>query len=169
MNGTVNGKASMPCELSIFRADMGLFGVNRSVEASVVLIIGVSRADESAVKRAALSGSIPMCKIPELTFPGTEPSLSWWETTALAADTPQSRVCIEIHGCTVRWLVRSPLSKAILVRSPAGSLTDFRMWESCWIMQLEGGFFRGMTGTYVSRLESPSLGTCCLALGQTTT
>ncbi|KAJ8897511.1 hypothetical protein PR048_002858 [Dryococelus australis] len=88
-----------------------------------------------------------------------------------------------------QWLGRSPPAKAIWVRSPAGSLPDFRMWESCWTILLAGGFSRGTpvspapafqrrsiqgshfmlcsgtTGTYGSQLESPSLGGCCLALG----
>ncbi|KAJ8881202.1 hypothetical protein PR048_017675 [Dryococelus australis] len=65
-----------------------------------------------------------------------------------------------------------------------GSLPDFRMWESCWTIPLAGGFSRGttvspalafqirsilgshfmscsrITGTFWSRLESPSLGGC---------
>ncbi|KAJ8872362.1 hypothetical protein PR048_025966 [Dryococelus australis] len=67
-------------------------------------------------------------------------------------------------------------------RSPAGSLPDLRMWESCWTMALAGGFSRvipassalafqhrsilgshfvscpGMTGTSGSQLENLSLG-----------
>ncbi|KAJ8872583.1 hypothetical protein PR048_026189 [Dryococelus australis] len=70
-----------------------------------------------------------------------------------------------------------------------GFTPDFRMWESFLTMSLAGGFSRGtpvfpalafqrhsilgshfmscpgMTGTYGSQLESPSLGECCLALG----
>ncbi|KAJ8889069.1 hypothetical protein PR048_008563 [Dryococelus australis] len=88
-----------------------------------------------------------------------------------------------------KWLGRSPPTTATRARYPAGSLPDFRMWESCWTMPLAGGFplrisvssalafqrrsilashfmsCSGMTGTYGSQLESPSLGDCCLALG----
>ncbi|KAJ8881410.1 hypothetical protein PR048_017891 [Dryococelus australis] len=80
------------------------------------------------------------------------------------------------------WLGRSPPTVATRARYPAGSLPDFRMWESCWTMPLAGGlswgtpasptlaFQRrsilgshfmscpGMTGTYGSQLESQSLG-----------
>ncbi|KAJ8897722.1 hypothetical protein PR048_003072 [Dryococelus australis] len=38
---------------------------------------------------------------------------------------------------------KSPTTKAIRVQSPAGSLSDFRMWESCRTMPLVGGFSRG--------------------------
>ncbi|KAJ8883192.1 hypothetical protein PR048_015032 [Dryococelus australis] len=79
-------------------------------------------------------------------------------------------------------LGRSPPTSAIQVRSPAGSLSDFCMWESCWTMSLAGVFSRGtpvypalacqrrsilgshfmpcpgMTGTYGSQLESPRYG-----------
>ncbi|KAJ8895593.1 hypothetical protein PR048_000929 [Dryococelus australis] len=82
-----------------------------------------------------------------------------------------------------------PKTAFFRARSPAGSLPDFRMWESCWAMPLAGGLSRGipvspalafqhcsilgshfmscsgMTDTYGSQLESPSLGECCLALG----
>ncbi|KAJ8875798.1 hypothetical protein PR048_023699 [Dryococelus australis] len=34
-------------------------------------------------------------------------------------------------------------AKANRVKSPAGSLPDFRMWESSWMMPLIGGFSRG--------------------------
>ncbi|KAJ8867893.1 hypothetical protein PR048_031698 [Dryococelus australis] len=36
-----------------------------------------------------------------------------------------------------------PPTKANRVQYPAGSLPDFRMWESCWTMPLVGGFSRG--------------------------
>ncbi|KAJ8893635.1 hypothetical protein PR048_006235 [Dryococelus australis] len=35
-----------------------------------------------------------------------------------------------------QWLGRSPPTAAIRARYPAGSLPDFRMWESCWTMPL---------------------------------
>ncbi|KAJ8873552.1 hypothetical protein PR048_024370 [Dryococelus australis] len=82
----------------------------------------------------------------------------------------------------------SPPTKAIRARSPAGPLPDPRMWESCWTMPLVAAlswgtpafpalaFQRhsilgphsmscsGMTGTYRSRLESPSFRGCCHAM-----
>ncbi|KAJ8894888.1 hypothetical protein PR048_000195 [Dryococelus australis] len=88
-----------------------------------------------------------------------------------------------------QWLAHSPPTKAIRVRSAAGSLPDFRMWESCWTTPLAGRVFSGCfryprpcipaplhprvsfhvmfrdDGTYGSQLESPSLGGRCLALG----
>ncbi|KAJ8866840.1 hypothetical protein PR048_032701 [Dryococelus australis] len=88
-----------------------------------------------------------------------------------------------------RWLAHAPPTKVIRVRSPAGSLLDFRMWELCWTMPLAGEFSRGttvspalafqhrsilgshfmscsgMTGTYGSLLERPSLRGCRLTLG----
>ncbi|KAJ8874114.1 hypothetical protein PR048_024955 [Dryococelus australis] len=84
------------------------------------------------------------------------------------------------------------VTRATRVRSPAGLLLDFRMWESCWTMPLAGGFslgasasptlafqrltilgshfmlFPSMTGTGGSQLESSSLGGCRLALGHFT-
>ncbi|KAJ8896909.1 hypothetical protein PR048_002255 [Dryococelus australis] len=88
-----------------------------------------------------------------------------------------------------QWLAHSPPTTVIWIRSPAGSLPDFRMWELCWTMPLAGVFSRGtpaspalafqrrsilgfhfmscpgMTGTYGYQLESPSLGERCLVLG----
>ncbi|KAJ8883480.1 hypothetical protein PR048_015324 [Dryococelus australis] len=87
-----------------------------------------------------------------------------------------------IGAAVAQWLAHSPPTTAIRVRSSVGSLPDFRMLESCWTMPLAGGFSRstpvspalafqrrsvigshfmscpGMTGTYGSQLESPSLG-----------
>ncbi|KAJ8865781.1 hypothetical protein PR048_033303 [Dryococelus australis] len=40
-------------------------------------------------------------------------------------------------------LACSPPTRANRVQSPAGSLPDFRKWESCWTMSLVGGFSRG--------------------------
>ncbi|KAJ8891882.1 hypothetical protein PR048_004437 [Dryococelus australis] len=84
-----------------------------------------------------------------------------------------------------QWLGRSLPTTAIRARSPAGSFPDPRMWESHWTMPIAGRLsrgspvspslafrcctprvsFPGMTGTYGSQLESPSLGECCLARG----
>ncbi|KAJ8894611.1 hypothetical protein PR048_007275 [Dryococelus australis] len=48
------------------------------------------------------------------------------------------------NGAAVaQWLGRSPSTMAIRVRSPAGSLPDFRTWVSCWKMPLAGGLSRG--------------------------
>ncbi|KAJ8894002.1 hypothetical protein PR048_006610 [Dryococelus australis] len=90
-------------------------------------------------------------------------------------------------AAVVQWLGRSPPTSAIRVRYPVGSLLD--LWGSCRTMQLAGGFSRnspvsstlifqrhpilgshftsclGMTGTYGSQLESPSLGECSFVLG----
>ncbi|KAJ8874329.1 hypothetical protein PR048_025175 [Dryococelus australis] len=96
---------------------------------------------------------------------------------------------IILKGAAVAQLLAySPPTKAIRARSPAGLLPDPRMWESCCTKPLAIGFSRatpaspalalqrrsipgshfmsssGMTGTYVSQLESSSLGGCCLAL-----
>ncbi|KAJ8895948.1 hypothetical protein PR048_001289 [Dryococelus australis] len=47
-----------------------------------------------------------------------------------------------VRGIAVaEWLADSPPAKANRVRSPARSLPDFRMWESC--RKLVGGFSRG--------------------------
>ncbi|KAJ8880084.1 hypothetical protein PR048_020707 [Dryococelus australis] len=40
-------------------------------------------------------------------------------------------------------LARSPPTKANRVQTPAGSLPDYRIWESCRTMPLVGGFSRG--------------------------
>ncbi|KAJ8879238.1 hypothetical protein PR048_019844 [Dryococelus australis] len=40
-------------------------------------------------------------------------------------------------------IARRPLTLTNQVRFPAGSLPDFRMWESCRTMPLVGGFYRG--------------------------
>ncbi|KAJ8874936.1 hypothetical protein PR048_022826 [Dryococelus australis] len=49
-----------------------------------------------------------------------------------------------IEEATVaQWLGRSSSNTEIRARSPAGSLPDFRMWESCWTMPLTTGFSRG--------------------------
>ncbi|KAJ8889184.1 hypothetical protein PR048_008678 [Dryococelus australis] len=43
-------------------------------------------------------------------------------------------------GATVTdRLACSPPTKANRVRTPAGPIPDFRMWESCWAMPLVGG------------------------------
>ncbi|KAJ8873699.1 hypothetical protein PR048_024531 [Dryococelus australis] len=41
------------------------------------------------------------------------------------------------------WLAFSPSTKANRFQSPAGSLPDFDVWESCRTMALVGGFYRG--------------------------
>ncbi|KAJ8875873.1 hypothetical protein PR048_023780 [Dryococelus australis] len=85
----------------------------------------------------------------------------------------------KIGAAVAQWLGLSPPTTAIRIQYPAGSLPDFRMWESCWTIPLAGGFSRGtpvspalafqrrsilgshfmscpvMTDTYGSRLESP--------------
>ncbi|KAJ8870346.1 hypothetical protein PR048_029367 [Dryococelus australis] len=74
------------------------------------------------------------------------------------------------------------VARGIRARCPAGSLPDFRVWESCWTMPLAGGSsrfprpcipaplhprvsFEAMFGDDVSQLESPSPGERCLVLG----
>ncbi|KAJ8869934.1 hypothetical protein PR048_028945 [Dryococelus australis] len=42
-----------------------------------------------------------------------------------------------------QWLEYSPLTKANLVRLPAGSPPDFHMWDSCRTIPLVGGLSRG--------------------------
>ncbi|KAJ8887545.1 hypothetical protein PR048_013761 [Dryococelus australis] len=47
-------------------------------------------------------------------------------------------------GATVeQWLDYSPPPKAKRVRFPAGSIPDFRMWESCRTILLVSGFSQG--------------------------
>ncbi|KAJ8888344.1 hypothetical protein PR048_007831 [Dryococelus australis] len=49
----------------------------------------------------------------------------------------------EISSFTHSCATINPPTKANRVRFPAGSLPDFRMWKSCRIMLLVGGFSRG--------------------------
>ncbi|KAJ8894022.1 hypothetical protein PR048_006632 [Dryococelus australis] len=49
-----------------------------------------------------------------------------------------------VGAAVAERLARSPPNKANRVRSPAGSLTDFRMWGSCRTMPLAGGFSRDL-------------------------
>ncbi|KAJ8875096.1 hypothetical protein PR048_022987 [Dryococelus australis] len=58
------------------------------------------------------------------------------------------RLRITLH-CSpyTRRLTYSPPTKANRVQSPAGSLPDFRKWESCRTMLLVGGFSRGSPGS----------------------
>ncbi|KAJ8893769.1 hypothetical protein PR048_006369 [Dryococelus australis] len=125
------------------------------------------------------SGKIITCENPGVTRQGIETASPWREASILTAQPPRLREL---------WLGCSPPTTLIRVRYPAGSLPDFRMWESCWTTPLAGGFSRdtsvfpalafqrrsilesrfmscpGMTDTYGSQLESTSLGECCLAL-----
>ncbi|KAJ8893000.1 hypothetical protein PR048_005581 [Dryococelus australis] len=48
-----------------------------------------------------------------------------------------------IGAAVVKWLDYSPPTLANRVRFLAGSLREFRVWESCQIMPLFGGFSRG--------------------------
>ncbi|KAJ8872776.1 hypothetical protein PR048_026392 [Dryococelus australis] len=50
---------------------------------------------------------------------------------------------IQLGAAVPQWLGRSPPTTAIRARFPADSLQDFRMWESCKVMPLAGGFSRG--------------------------
>ncbi|KAJ8883707.1 hypothetical protein PR048_015561 [Dryococelus australis] len=81
-----------------------------------------------------------------------------------------------IGAAVAKWLRRSPPTTAIRARSPAGSLPDSRMWESCWTMPLVGELPRGtpafpalalqrrfILGSHL--LSCPSVGECCLAPG----
>ncbi|KAJ8876213.1 hypothetical protein PR048_024123 [Dryococelus australis] len=60
-----------------------------------------------------------------------------------------------VLAAVVKRLDYSPPTKASRVRSPAGSLPDFRMWESCRTMPLVGRIYRG---TPVS--PAPSFRSC---------
>ncbi|KAJ8866388.1 hypothetical protein PR048_032231 [Dryococelus australis] len=56
---------------------------------------------------------------------------------------PRCKYYLNIRSAVAQWLSRSPPFTAIRIRYPAGSLPEFRMWESCWTMPLAGGFSRG--------------------------
>ncbi|KAJ8869738.1 hypothetical protein PR048_028746 [Dryococelus australis] len=115
-------------------------------------------------------------------------------SNGLTIDETSSLPHLRCGAAVAQWLGPSPPTTAIRVLYPASSLRDFRMWESRWTMPLAGGVFffflfrgtpvypalvfqrhfilgsrfmscPGMTGTYGSQLESPSLGECCLTLG----
>ncbi|KAJ8890618.1 hypothetical protein PR048_010127 [Dryococelus australis] len=67
----------------------------------------------------------------------------WWrdgdiEYVVEVSDTSymyQVTALTKSYGAAVaHWLGRSPPTTAIRTRSPAGSLPDSRMWESCWTM-----------------------------------
>ncbi|KAJ8873842.1 hypothetical protein PR048_024678 [Dryococelus australis] len=56
---------------------------------------------------------------------------------------PEYLSTIHIWATVAERLACSPPTKANRVRSPAGLLPDFRLWESCRTMSLVDGFFRG--------------------------
>ncbi|KAJ8896164.1 hypothetical protein PR048_001507 [Dryococelus australis] len=55
----------------------------------------------------------------------------------------EARVSNMKRTAVAKWLTCSPPTKANRVRSPAGSLPDFRMWESCRTMPLVNGLSQG--------------------------
>ncbi|KAJ8875030.1 hypothetical protein PR048_022920 [Dryococelus australis] len=69
----------------------------------------------------------------------------------------ESRESLDGDGAAVaERLPCSLLTKANRVQSPAGSLPDFRMWESCRAMPLTSGFSRGspsLSAIYVNILK----------------
>ncbi|KAJ8888448.1 hypothetical protein PR048_007938 [Dryococelus australis] len=67
------------------------------------------------------------------------------EKISVATVVPRvTSVKTSVSGAAVAgWLACSHPTKANRVQYPAGSLPDFRMWESCRTMPLVGGFYRG--------------------------
>ncbi|KAJ8881441.1 hypothetical protein PR048_017922 [Dryococelus australis] len=69
------------------------------------------------------------------------------------------------HCCSVtpplalpeQGLAHLPPTTAIRVRSPAGSLPDLCMWESCWTMPLASGFSRGTPASSVLAFQRRSI------------
>ncbi|KAJ8888170.1 hypothetical protein PR048_007657 [Dryococelus australis] len=109
-----------------------------------------------------------LAKNPRVARPGIEPGSPWWEAGSLT-DQPQRPLADWTHSnlatCSISFslhrgecsntpppllpgptvserLACSPPTRANRVQSPAESLPDFRMWESCWTMPLVGGFSR---------------------------
>ncbi|KAJ8880006.1 hypothetical protein PR048_020628 [Dryococelus australis] len=74
------------------------------------------------------------CSVLRATCPDLGPV--WKEQDKLADDNLQPH-----HT----WLEYSPPTYANTVRFPAGSLSDFRMWELCRTMPLVGGVFSGIS------------------------
>ncbi|KAJ8884288.1 hypothetical protein PR048_016145 [Dryococelus australis] len=50
---------------------------------------------------------------------------------------------LDKRAAVAEWLDCSPPIKTNWVQSPAGSLPDFLLWESCWMMLLVSGFSQG--------------------------
>ncbi|KAJ8866578.1 hypothetical protein PR048_032437 [Dryococelus australis] len=127
---------------------------------------GKQEIPEKTSRPTASSGTIPTCENQELTGRGLNPC--FYKPTGAAV---------------AQWLGRSPPTTAIRVHSrifargnragrcrlPAGFLGVLPFPPSLAFQHrsILGSDFMscpGIMGTYVSRLESPSLGECCLAL-----
>ncbi|KAJ8898464.1 hypothetical protein PR048_003824 [Dryococelus australis] len=92
-------------------------------------------------------------------FPHSLAPLHTCPTEPLLKHSPCTRVNMKVGAAVAQWLGRSPPTTAIRARSPAGSLQDPRIWESCWTMPLAGGLSRD-TPAYPAlalQLDSPSL------------
>ncbi|KAJ8870545.1 hypothetical protein PR048_029568 [Dryococelus australis] len=68
--------------------------------------------------------------------------LSGFKSRHLWANRKQENLLTK-WATVAKWLDCSPPTSANQVQSPAGSLPDFRKWESCRTMPLVGGFSRG--------------------------
>ncbi|KAJ8894598.1 hypothetical protein PR048_007262 [Dryococelus australis] len=115
----------------------------------------VGRGGEPREDRDTTSSSkIPTCENLGATPPGIESYSPGSEASSLTTELPRhlgnkmspivySASCLISRSlqCVGQRLGRSPPNTLIRARYPAGSLPDFRMWESCWTMPLAGGFY----------------------------
>ncbi|KAJ8894339.1 hypothetical protein PR048_006965 [Dryococelus australis] len=106
---------------------------------------GKREIPEKIRRPAASSSTVPTCGNPGATPPGIEPGSS-----------PRWSAVAERLAC-------SPPTKANRVQSPAGSLPDFRTWESFRTMPLVGGVFSGIS---VPQSPSSALKTSLLRAAQ---
>ncbi|KAJ8888451.1 hypothetical protein PR048_007941 [Dryococelus australis] len=62
-----------------------------------------------------------------------------------------------LGAAVAQRLRHSPPTKVIRARTPAGSLPDFRMWESCWTIPLASGLSRGTPASPTSAFQHRSI------------
>ncbi|KAJ8870875.1 hypothetical protein PR048_027176 [Dryococelus australis] len=98
---------------------------------------GKREIPEKTLRPASSSGTTPTCENPAATPLDSNP-VHLDEASSLN----NNKWILFLGGATVAERIAcSPPTKVNRVHSPAGSLPDFRMWDSCQTLSLAGGGF----------------------------